>query len=500
MARKKQRSKKLLTKGRIEDIRNDPVIRCRLSPAEFARYDSRGKWKYPKHLQLLNEKLLEIANRDINRLAVFMGPRHGKSELISKYFPAWYLGTRPEDRIILASYEADFAATWGRRARELLEEHGPLFGVEVSDTNKAAHRWEIKGWKGGMMTAGAGGPITGKGGDVIVVDDPVKNADDANSQSMRERMHDWWKSTLYTRLEPDGAVVLVMTRWHEDDLGGRLLDISDEDWEIIKFPAICEEEGDVLGRKIGDPLWPERFPLKRLNEIKAEVGEYWWNAMYQQRPHPLEGGLLKTEWLRYWTTDPEKIGTNDENGNEIVGLPTHNEHSNFQGWDLAISAKETADYTVCCTGKLDHHNKNVYILDWTRDHVDFPTQVKMVQSLWQRWMAGQVAIETNAYQVALPQQLRLGTSVPIKEVKRFTDKVTRITSRFTAFENHKVFLPLEHPQTAEFKREYTYFPQARHDDMLDATELMLSLCVGGTVGINVTKQKYEFAGWGYDVV
>lgn len=488
-----------ITKKKALDIYANPKLRATLSPAEFARYDSNGKWKYPKHLKLLNKKLLQLSQRKFYRLAVFEPPRHGKSEIISKYFPAWYIGTHPDHRVILASYEADFAATWGRRARELLENHGNLFNVEVSGTSKAAHRWGLDSRQGGMMTAGAGGPITGKGGDVIIVDDPVKNADDANSQSMRDRLFDWWKSTLYTRLEPDGVVIFVMTRWNEDDLGGRILDFTDEPWEILNLPAIAEEE-DILGRKPGDPLWPERFPIERLNQIKGEVGDYWWNAMYQQRPAPLEGGLLKLDWIRYWSHDPNQIGTIDENGNPIVGLPTHNEHSNYQGWDLAISEKESADYTVSCTGKLDHHDRNIYVLDWTRDHIDFPTQVREVQRLWNKWSTSMVGIETNAYQVALPQQVLLNSNVPIREVKRFQDKVTRITSRFVAFENGKVYLPLEHPLLPEFTKEYTYFPQARHDDMLDATELMLSLCVSGRTGISVSKQRYEFVDYGHDVV
>jgi len=159
---------------------------------------------------------------------VFMPPRHGKSQLVSRFFPAWYIGTHPHNRIILASYEADFAAGWGRKARDLLEEHGPsLFGLKVSPDSSAASRWDLFNFDGGMNTAGVRGPITGKGGSVLIIDDPVKNDQEAMSPTYRESTWDWYRATFSTRVQNDGAIVLVMTRWHEDDLAGRLLKAQD---------------------------------------------------------------------------------------------------------------------------------------------------------------------------------------------------------------------------------------------------------------------------------
>src|SRR5690348_3861723 len=233
------------------------------TPAGLAWVASDGRWQYAPHLRLLSDALWRVAAGHIRRLMVFMPPRHGKSELVSHYFPAWYLGTRPNRRVILTSYEADFAATWGRKVRDVLAEFGPtLYGVRVRDDSSAANRWDLAEHTGGMVTAGVGGPITGRGADVLIIDDPVKNADDALSATMRERVWEWWRSTAYTRLEPSGAAVLVMTRWHEDDLAGRLLgemEQGGEHWEVLRLPAIAEEEDDALGRHPGEALWPQRF-------------------------------------------------------------------------------------------------------------------------------------------------------------------------------------------------------------------------------------------------
>lgn len=235
------------------------------------------------------------------RLIVAEPPRHGKSELISRYLPSWYLGTFPDRRVALLSYEAEFAARWGRRARDLLEEHGPqLFGARVRQDSRAAHEWELAGAAGGMTTAGVGGPITGKGADLMIVDDPVKNAEEAQSKTYREKAWDWWTSTAYTRLEPGGSVIVVMTRWHEDDLVGRILAQArggGERWDVVTLPALAEEN-DPLGRTPGEALWPSRYPRERLLEIERAVGPYVWSALYQQRPAPREGGMFKVERIK----------------------------------------------------------------------------------------------------------------------------------------------------------------------------------------------------------
>jgi predicted phage terminase large subunit-like protein len=233
------------------------------------------------------------------------------------------------------------------------------------------------------------------------------------------------------------------------------------------MPAISEE---------GEALWPDRFNINRLNQIKAEVGEYWFSAMYQQSPQPPEGGMLKRHWLQYYDKVPEL-------SNAVI----------YTGWDLAISQKETADYTCSCTLALKPDG-NIYILDWTREHLDFPAQQKMVPQIQNRWNANLIGIEDNAYQAALPQSLR-GLRLPIKTKTAVKDKVTKITSTFTLFEQGIVHLPNKHPLLHEFENEYVMFNTAKHDDLLDATEMALSMSMFGHNPYTDTKQGYEFSNY-----
>ncbi len=444
------------------------------SPIGLALVDD-DLYEVPKHIELLNSKLLDVANGKIKRLAVFMPPRHGKSELCSKYFPAWYLGTHPDDRIILTSYEADFAAGWGQKVRDIFKEHKGIYGVNVNDRSAARNRWDIARHRGGMGTAGVGGPITGKGAEILIIDDPVKNAEQANSPTFREKAKEWYRSTAYTRLTPTGKVILIQTRWHEDDLGGWLLSEDSEGWETISLPAFAEIDNDPIGRQIGEPLWPELWTRDRLLESKRILGEYWFNAMYQQQPQPLEGGLLKRDWLQYYNPDDVYLD------NAVT----------YTGWDLAISQKETADYTCSCTLSVTPEG-HIYIRDFTREHIDFPTQQKRVPQVQQRWNSVLIGIEDNAYQAALPQSLR-GLRLPIKTRTAVKDKVTKIIGAFTLFEQGIVHLPLNHPLLGEFENEYSMFPTAKHDDILDSVEMALSMSKYGSNPYTESDKSYLFS-------
>jgi predicted phage terminase large subunit-like protein len=262
---------------------------------------------------------------------VTMPPRHGKSELCSHYFPAWFLGNYPDREVILCSYEADFAASWGRKVRDTLtecQERG-VFPVGPRGDVKAANRWQIASHRGGMVTAGAGGAITGRGADLLIIDDPFKNAQDANSETIRESVWAWWQSTASTRLSPGGVVLLVNTRWHLDDLSGRLLEYEPERWQVVNFPAVAEE-ADVLGRQPGDALWPQHYPLATLREMELVSGSYWWAALYQQRPVTRGGEMFRREWFR-------------------IGKPAGHVLARVRYWDRAATAQkgsEDPDWTV----------------------------------------------------------------------------------------------------------------------------------------------------------
>ena len=429
------------------------------SPAAFARYVG-GKYDVPDHIAFLNRNLMSLARGDISRLAVFMPPRHGKSELVSRFFPAWYLGTHPDDRVILASYGSDFASQWGRKSRDLLVEYGELFGVQIDERSSAKNSWDLKGHRGGMNTGGVGSGLTGMGASLFIIDDPVKDAEHANSTRYRESAKDWYRSVAHTRLAPDGRVVLIQTKWHEDDLGSWIIRESNEDWTVINLPALAEKD-DLLGRKPGEALWPERFNHNWLDRKRLEVGEYWFSALYQQRPQPLEGGVLKRGWLQYYNTS---ISHHDLQFFDV-----------YMGVDLAISKKDSADYTTTCVIAVKRSSNTMYILDWTRDHLDFPEQLRLIQGQYNRWKPVLVGIESTAYQAALSQQLLTERAYPIRQLKPTTDKTTRFMSRFTLFENGHIFLPAWHSLLGDFESEFATFPSSKHDDLLDATEIALSM-------------------------
>lgn len=260
------------------------------SPAKLGAASLRA-WRTPPHLRLINDRLRRVAAGRLDRLTVFMPPRHGKSLLISQYFPAWFLLVYPWRRVILCSYEADFAAQWGRKVRDVVATWGDVFGVRVAADSKAADRWEIEGHGGGMQTAGVGGPVLGKGADLLVLDDLTKNAQDALSPAMREKTWEWYTSTAYTRLEPGGAVVHVQQRWHTDDIGGRLVASDPGRWDVLTLPALAGEN-DPLGRAPGEALWPERYNREEL-ESRQRLAPTWFRAQYQQQPIDLEGGFFR---------------------------------------------------------------------------------------------------------------------------------------------------------------------------------------------------------------
>ena len=237
-----------------------PIELARVSPAGFARYASGGDWKLTKHLVYLNTQLLRLATREIKRLIVSIPPRHGKSELISKYLSAWIAGALRQ-KVIFTAYSSDFAQEWGVYARDIIAEHGEtVFNTKIRSSMSHASHWETT--HGGVMyTVGAGGAITGRGCDWLIIDDPIKNDEEANSPTIRRNTVDWFRTTARTRLEPNAVIIIIMARWHSEDLVGTLLEQNPEPWTVLNFPAIAEE-ADVLGRNPGDPLWPERWPCQ----------------------------------------------------------------------------------------------------------------------------------------------------------------------------------------------------------------------------------------------
>lgn len=414
---------------------------------------------------------------------VFMPPRHGKSELISRFFPAWFLGSYPNKRIILASYEQGFAASWGRKARDVIEEWGqPVFGVEINRRSSSASWWDLSGYAGGMVAAGMNAGVTGKGADVLIIDDPVKDGQEASSKLMRDRAADWYASTSYTRLEPQGAVVLTMTRWNEDDLAGRLLTEmknGGEQWEIINLPAICEDPTlpieQEMGRSLGDALWPKRFGVDRLDEIRRTVGPYWWAALYQQRPAPQGGSMFKRDQFVYFDVLPaaeEQDKLDEEYGEAYVIHKAGGDKRvaasklrRFCTVDLAASVKTTADYTVVSTWGVTKE-KELLLLDVQKQRIEGPDQVNLIKKVFLTWKPSYVAIERTAYQLVLVQQLRR-EGLPIRELVADKDKVARAMAAAVHLEGGMIAWPRLATWLYEWEQELELFPNAAHDDQVD---------------------------------
>ncbi len=460
-----------------------PTAEARLvahaSPAGFAWYAAGQStwegggygWVPYDHLKLISDHILRVVAGEIPRLIVTMPPRHGKSELISRYTPAWYLGRWPHRQIILASYEHTFASSWGRKARDVYAAvAAEVWGADraVSPTTSRMDLWETT--NGGIMVAaGVGGGLTGKGANLLIIDDPVKNAEQAASEVIQQKHWDWWISTARTRLQKNAGVILVMTRWHEWDLAGQLLHHAEhesgEPWRVLNLPALAETDDDALGRPAGTALCPDLMPLPALERTREVSGSYWWASMYQQRPMPAEGGVFRRDDFRYFHEQDDGYVLHRDTGHHKVGKPWTNV---FQTMDPALSEKETADWTVLATWAATVEG-DLLLLDVERLRFDQPRQAEFVKRTWEA--AGrrpvEIAVERNAHGSTLVRMLaKLG--LPVHPVQADTDKVTRARGAVPRYELHAVYHRAGAPWVEAYERELLNFPNGRHDDQVDA--------------------------------
>lgn len=444
------------------------------TPAGFAESVSGGRWKRARHLQLLNQKLVEVAQGKCTRLMVFMPPQHGKSLLVSQYFPAWYLGQFPDRRIILTSYEAEFAATWGYKARNLLQEYGlEYFDVKVNPDSSARNRWDILNHDGGMMTAGVGGPITGKSGFVCIVDDPHKNSQEASSQVIRDNIGDWFTSTLYTRLAPHGAVIIIQTRWDEDDLSGRQLaemKAGGEKWDVISLPAIAEEN-DPLGRLLGEALFPERYSLAELLVKKAKLGSYYWASLYQQRPAPQEGGMFKRSYFRYFHIEESYYVLHKPEGDKRIRIA---DCWRFQTCDPAATESEKSDYFVLSTWAVTKE-KELLLLDVFREKAETTKHEGILTDQYRRWQPSFQGVENKTYGLNIIQSCKK-KGLPIRPLKADTDKVSRARPAEARYETGMVYHRLAAPWLTDWEDELIKFPNGVKDDQVD-TASYAAICI-----------------------
>jgi predicted phage terminase large subunit-like protein len=337
--------------------------------------------------------------------------------------------------------------------RDTIIEHGERFGVTVNPDSKAASRFDlVQG--GGMSTAGIGGPITGKGGDLVIIDDPVKNYAEAVSTTMSRAQWNWYQTTLRTRLEPGARILLVMTRWAETDLSGRLEE-SDEPWVDVRLPALAEDD-DPLGREPGSALWPARYDVEALTKTRDALSGSHWASLYQGRPTPLDGDVFRKDWFTYWSWSDGGMVTD----NGPVELT-----ETFMTVDLAISTKQSADPTVMAVWGADD-NDRLFLLALERKRIPGPSQVRLLQKLDAEWNPHLILIEDVAYQRSFIQHTAQ-KGMPVKGVRPDGNKLARSIPAADMFETGQLYLPISAKWLDMAEQELLAFPNGRHDDIVD---------------------------------
>ncbi len=432
------------------------------SPASFAYLASGADFEIPPHIQLIDKALIELVSQGSKILVINMPPRHGKSEFISKYFPAWLLCNFPDKRVILTSYEAHFAQTFGKKVRDIVDEYGSLNDIYLDPASNSVQHFSIENHGGSMSCIGSGGAITGRGADIVIIDDPVKNDAEANSETIREGLKEWFKSTVYTRLEPGGSIILIMTRWHQDDLCGYILNEfgAQDNFIHIDLPALAEEN-DLLNRNIGEPLWERRFDAQKLKEIENSIGKYWFSALYQQQPAPLGGGIFKKSDFKYYTEKEDSYILQSS----IEKIIPKKSLRIFVTVDLAASTKDSADYSVLLTFGITE-NKEILILDVLRNKFETFNHLKIIEDVYYKWKPVLIGIETVQYQISLFNEVqRLGISV--KSIRPISDKISRALPMQAKLNSGIVYFPKYASWLSEFETELLSFPIGKNDDQAD---------------------------------
>lgn len=395
------------------------------------------------------EKAIETPNY---RLLITFPPRHSKSLHVSENLPAFYLGQYPDNRVITASHTADLAFTFSRRVRnKILDPRWPFPNVTVAGDKSAVKAWDIAGHLGGYMAVGVGGSPAGHGGNLIIIDDPIGSQAEAESEASREALWEWYRGTIRDRLEPGGSMIITATRWHENDLTGHLLAemrSGGEIWNHLHMAAISTD---------GKALWPERWPVPALENIKKAVGSRVWEARFQGNPAPLEGGLLQRNWWRFYSTDLENQKDLMKKMKSIV-----------QSWDMAFRETKTGSYVVGqvwgCIGS------DRYLLDQIRFRGDFPATLVMFRALTKKWPQAKLKlVEDKANGPAIVASLRHEIQ-GIVEVTPRGGKLARAAAIAPQVESKNVYLPDPelNPWVYDFIEECASFPHGAQDDQVDA--------------------------------
>lgn len=410
------------------------------------------------HHALLISKLEAVARGDIDRLMVFMPPGSAKSTYASVLFPPYMLAQDPKLTIIAASHTVELAERFGRRVRNLIAEHGNVLGFNLAVDSQAAGRWDTNAG-GEYFAAGVRGPITGRRADLALIDDPVKSREEADSETIRERVKDWWRNDLYTRLKPGGRCVIIQTRWHELDLSGWLLEeakTGGDQWDVLNLPAIAEAD-DALGRKVGEPLWPDWQDGKALERIRGAVGPRTWSALYQQRPQPDEGTFFQRDWFQRFD------------------IATRPQHLNVYGTSDYAVTEDGGDYTVHRVWGVDSGGGLWLLAGWrgqTTSDVWIERQIDLMIAHKPFAWFGEAGVIAKAIEPMLRRRMReRGIGGRLEWLPSIHDKPTRARGFQARAAMGTVHMPIGELGDTDID-EYLRFPAGKNDDTIDCASLI----------------------------
>jgi len=417
------------------------------------------------HHKRIADKFNKLASGEIKRLIINMPPRHTKSEFGSYLLPAWMVGKNPKLKIIQSTNTTELSVRFGRKAKALIDspEYQKVFKTKLREDSQAAGKWETA--QGGeYYAAGVGSAITGRGADLLIIDDPHSEQDAMNAQAL-ERTYEWYTSGPRQRLQPGGSIIVIMTRWNEKDLTGRLLnaqkEVKADQWEIVEFPAIMPS---------GQPVWPEYWKIEDLESVKASIPLSKWNAQYMQNPTSEEGALIKREWWRPWEHE------------ELPPL----EHV-IQSYDTAFMKKQTADYSAITTWGVFRPSEddppNLILVDAVKARYEFPELRRVALEQYGYWNPETVIIESKASGLPLTYELRkMGIPVINFTPSKGNDKHTRVNAVSPMFESGLIWAPKEMEFAQEVIEECAAFPYGDHDDLVDSmTQALMRFRQGGLI-------------------
>ena len=451
----------LLSRLRIETpVPDTPAA----NPLEEFMGQMSSYYERAAHLHLLCEHLEAVERGDIRRLIINMPPRHGKSFCVSDHFPAWYLGRNPRNKIILASHTAQLAFDSSRRNRDHFKDAlWPFPKATLSPVSQAATKWETS-VGGECFAVGVGGAIPGHGAHCLIIDDPIAGIDEADSPVIRDKTWKWYLNDARPRLQPGGSIILMHTRWNEDDMVGRILESKDsKNWTVLSLATVCEDpETDPLHRKLGEYLWPAWFDENELpHPDKGDIDTRGWMAQYQQRPVHEVGNMFHRDWWKRY--DPESL--------KQLGL-----HASFTSIDSSFKSGVENDFSVMATWGV--FEGRAYLMDLWRGQVQYPELVRAARDVFAKHRVPLI-IEDKASGQSLLQSLSqpdgIHPAIPViaQPIERNQSKVSRAERVTRYVEGKAVFIPDNVPWVGDFIEEHASFPNGKHDDQVDTTSIAL---------------------------